>query len=436
VKPHLIIKLREPIRRAIPYWEEILRDKTGVATTSTPQLDQFLIDKYQIPYWLTQNFKPEQQHWNNAELKSGLNKVYRLILQRNTPIPDSLIREIRLLPEVEYAKTGLLSLTPIPDERISTAQGLSAKYRTNGIRLQEAHQYTKGHPEIKVAVLDTGFELDHPEIKHALLPGKDFVDIIHGAKQFIGDFLGFDNHPEDGFVGHATHVTGIIAGKGLSMPLGVVPNCKILPVKVLGALKRNGKVVGAGLVDNIDNGLKWAIEQGADIINMSLGIRAPDETPAHKEIIDYALQKGVTVVAAMGNDGTGQKYYPGALPGVIAVGATDDQGRMAPFSTYGSHVSVVAPGVMVYSAFLDDGYTASSGTSQAAPFVSGGIALLKSFARKLGHQITDQQVKYVLKHTSDKISHHFKDRNAGYGRINLLDALKLLKYKLKTQYYG
>ena len=364
-----------------------------------------------------------------------MNRVYRLILQKNSGIPPELVKQIRLLPEVEYVKVGNIAQVSIPRNNFAFGHSLSRQYRNNGIFLKEAHTFCKGHPKVKIAVLDTGFEMSHPEIRHALLPGKDFVNIIHGAKQFIGDFLNMDDSPEDE-VGHGTHVAGIIASKGFGMPIGVVPNCKIIPVKVLGALRRGGKLVGAGLVDNIDNGLKWAVEQGADIINMSLGIKSIGGGPAHEDVIEYALQKGVTVVAASGNDGTEQKYYPGALPGVIAVGATDNNGQLAPFSTYGNHLSIVAPGTHVYSSFLNNGYTASSGTSQAAPFVAGGIALLKSFARNLGKNISDQQIKYILKHTSDKVSNRFKDINAGFGQINLLDALKLLQYKLKYQNYG
>ncbi|MEL6866776.1 MAG: S8 family serine peptidase, partial [Bacteroidota bacterium] len=277
-------------------------------------------------------------------------------------------------------------------------------------------------------ILDTGFELDHPEIQHALLPGKDFVDIIDGAQKFIGDFLGPDNQPEDE-VGHGTHVAGIIAAKGYRMPIGLVPNCKILPIKVLGALRQGEKVVGAGLVDNINNGIKWAVDQGAEVINMSLGIKHLGGGLPHEEVINYALRKGVTVVAASGNDGQRDKYYPGALPGVIAVGAADDQGAVAAFSTFGGHVSLIAPGVNIYSSFLNKSYVASSGTSQAAPFVAGAIALLKSYALSKERPLGDRQIKYLLKHTSDKVSQQFKDIRAGFGRLNLLDALRLYQYK-------
>ena len=117
-------------------------------------------------------------------------------------------------------------------------------------------------------------------------------------------------------------------------------------------------------------------------------------------------------------------------PGVIAVGAVDMNDKLAEFSTYGVHVSFVAPGAGIISSYPGDKYSMSSGTSQASPYVAGAIALLKSVALKAGRKLKDNPVKYILKHTSDRLGGQFKDMKSGYGRINLLDAIKLLKYKL------
>lgn len=429
MKPHLVIKTTVPVAAPTVYWEDALHSKRRVPDRFIPSVDQFLQKKYRLPYWLTYNFKPTTGEWSPEEVKAGFNRIYRLILRQNTQIPSDLINDLQVLPEVDYVRVGGVAHTDLPNQEISQSASLTRKYRPAHTYLSEAHLFSKGSGAIKIAVLDTGFDLSHPEIRHALLPGKDFVNIINGAKGFIGDYLGFDNTPEDE-VGHGTHVAGIIVGKGKKMPIGVVPECKIIPVKVLGALKRGEKVVGAGLIDNINNGIKWAVDQGADVINMSLGIKHKGGGLPHEEVIRYALQKGVTVVAASGNDGMPDKYYPGALPGVIAVGAADDQGQVAPFSTYGGHVSVIAPGMNIYSSFLNGKYAVSSGTSQAAPFVSGAIALIKSFALTNGKSLADRQIKYLLKHTADKVSGQIKDIRAGFGNVNLLDALKLLQYKM------
>lgn len=429
MKPHLVIKLKNPLNARLSYWEDILTNKLDVPTSVSHDIDRLMLQQYRLPFWLTANYRPQGNTWSKLERQSGFNRIYRLILQRNTSIPPALIDKLRLLPEVESAYAGEVAAAPIPPSQLASATNLTQPYRNNNIYLQEAHMFTKGHPDIKVAVLDTGFEVDHLELAQSMLPGKDFVDIIRGETKFVGDFLGIDDDPKDE-VGHGTHVAGIIAGRGHKMPVGVVPNCKLIPVKVLGALQQGNRVVGAGLVDNINNGIKWAVDRGADVINMSLGIRNQGGGLPHEEVIRYALDKGVTVVAASGNDGTQDKYYPGALPGVIAVGAADDRGGTAPFSTYGGHVSLLAPGVNIYSAYLHQGYAMSSGTSQAAPFVSGAVALLKSFARDRGKKLYDHQIKFLLKHTSDKISTQFKDPKAGFGRINLLDALKYMQYKV------
>jgi subtilisin family serine protease len=227
-------------------------------------------------------------------------------------------------------------------------------------------------------------------------------------------------------------VAGIIAARGLAMPRGVAPRCRLLPVRVLGALRRDGGAVGAGLVDNISTGIKWAVDQGADVISMSLGVEASGTEIPHQDVIDYARRKGVTVVAASGNDGSGTtRYYPGALPYTIAVGASDPEGEVAAFSTWGRQVDLVAPGTDIYSCLPHGGYGFSTGTSHATPFVSGAAALLTSLARRGGTRpLGDGRVKHLLRNTADRLDARFRHPKAGFGRLNLLDAVRLLEHKL------
>lgn len=428
MKPHVIIKLKTTLPEPLPFWGTAIQEGIRLQQSILPVIDA-VFNKYHIDFEAASEFKPASNSWNATEIEAGLDRIYRLILKENRDIPTQLIAELQTLSPIESVRSGRIESVELPPNAFHQSMSIARKYRKNGIYLSEAHLFSKGNPAVKIAILDTGFETEHPELSHAMLPGKDFVDILNGAGKFIGDFLGLDEEPEDE-VGHGTHVAGIIAGKGKQMPIGVVPDCKIIPVKVLGALKRGNSTVGAGLVDNINNGIKWAVDQGADIINMSLGIKHAGGGLPHEEVIQYAHQKGVIVVAASGNDGRRDKYYPGALPGVIAVGASDDNGQIAPFSTYGGHVSLIAPGMNIYSSFLKGQYAVSSGTSQAAPFVAGGIGLLKSYALSRGKNLNERQIKYLLKHTSDKIGSDFKDEKAGFGKLNLLDALKLMKYKL------
>ncbi len=429
MKPHLIVKLHRPLMPPPPYWEHVVSDKTNVATfTGTPAIDT-LFREYQLRFWLTTNYQTADTEWSTNERRHGFDRVYRLVLQHDSDIPEPLLNRLRTVPDVEYAYAGAVATAPLPETGHAETASFTSRYRPDRTLLREAHLISMGHPEIRVAVLDTGFEATHPELQHAMLGGRDFVHILGGAAQFFGDFLDIDDLPEDD-VGHGTHVAGIIVAKGLRMPLGVVPRCKLIPVKVLGALRRGEVTVGAGLIDNINNGIKWAVDQGADVINMSLGIKHQQGGLPHEDVIRYALSRGVTVVAASGNDGTGELYYPGALPGVIAVGAADDYGQMAPFSSFGGHVSVTAPGVNIYSSHLHGGYALSSGTSQAAPFVSGAVALLQAAARQLRARLSSSQIMYLLKHTADRSSEQFRTLKEGFGHLNILDALRLMRYSL------
>ena len=428
MKNHLIIWIDEGKSiLEIPYWGDLIKSKGLTADRFYPEVIK-LFDKYRVPVLYSKEYKPKLRTWSQNEVESGLDRIFRVILQHDKQFPPELIREISMVPFVQKVKTGAIGVAEIP-RRFAESKAIPGFDPASLIFLKEAHAFSTGSPSIKIAVLDTGVDHKHPEIQHAMLPGKDFVDIIDGADKFIGDYLGYDSEPDDD-VGHGTHVCGILAAKGMNMMKGVVPSCKIIPIRVLGALRRGDAVVGAGLIDNINTGIKWAVDQGVDVINMSLGIKHEGGGLPHEEVIKYALSKGVSIVAASGNDGTKDLYYPGALPGVIAVGAVDNNDLIAGFSTYGAHVSFVAPGTAIVSSFPSGKYSMSSGTSQASPFVAGSIALLKSIAAKSGKKLKDNQVKYILKHTADRMDTRFKNIKGGYGRINLLDAIKLLQYKL------
>jgi subtilisin family serine protease len=258
----------------------------------------------------------------------------------------------------------------------------------------------------------------------------DFVNLEGlDTTGFIGDFSGYDDVPEDE-VGHGTHVSGIIAGRGIEMDEGVAPECSVMAVRVLATMKQGSRLVGAGIVDNINAGIKWAVDNDADVINMSLGIKHMGGGLPHEDVIRYALSKNVTVVAASGNDGTSERYYPGALPGVIAVGAVDNSGAVTRFTSYGANITVVAPGQNIYSSFANNTYALATGTSQASPFVAGAIGLAKSYALDNGKKLTNGEINYVLRNTSDKVDSRLRNELAGYGLINLADAFKLLTYML------
>ena len=214
------------------------------------------------------------------------------------------------------------------------------------------------------------------------------------------------------------------------MDEGVCPGCSIMAVRVLATMKSGTRRVGAGIVDNINAGIKWAVDNGANIINMSLGIKHMGGGLPHEDVIRYALSKNVIVVAASGNDGSAERYYPGALPGVIAVGAVDDAGSVTNFTSYGANITVVAPGLNIYSSFAHNTYAYASGTSQASPFVAGTVGLMKSYALEQRKKLSNREIIYILKNTSDKVDRRLRNEHAGYGLINLADAFKLLTHLL------
>lgn len=433
MKPHFEIKLRRgaPAPDA-PYWEDVIHDRT-VTEVSIDRDVARLLAHYALPVIVTRAYAPQGSTWSDEEVAAGLDRVYRLVLREDRAIPEGLLRDIARVPVVEYARIGRIGHAELPEPAVAQMSVTTDERSRDAIYLEQAQQYSLGDPSIIVAVLDTGVWLHHPEFDGRLLPGRDFVDILDGAGQFFGDYLDADDDPTDA-VGHGTHVTGILVARGQGMPRGVVPKCRILPVRVLGALRQGDRRVGAGLVDNINVAIKWAVDQGATIVNMSLGVKHSGGGLPHQDVVDYARRKGVTIVAAAGNDGQEALYYPGALPHVIAVGAVDAHGDVASFSTYGRQVSFVAPGTEIYSTYLDDDYAFSTGTSHATPFVTGAAALLRSYARtKHGITITDAQIKHVLKHSADRVDGQFKHPKAGFGRINLLDAVKLLEHRLTNR---
>ena len=253
------------------------------------------------------------------------------------------------------------------------------------IHCPEAWDRTTGSANVVVAVVDTGVDLNHPELAPLLLPGQDLVDLAGVSPRpgwhFEGDFLGRDNVPQDE-VGHGSHVAGTIAALSDNNVgvAGVTWHCRLLPVKVLARMVRNsdGAVTGTGTAVDIAAGIRWATDNGAHIINMSLG--GTSDTFVERDAVAYAVAQGVLVIAAMGNaflDGN-PISFPGAYPDVVAVGAIDQANQRASFSQTGPHIDVVAPGVGIRSTDWDDTYSNKSGTSMATPHVSGVAALIKS----------------------------------------------------------
>lgn len=273
--------------------------------------------------------------------------------------------------------------------------------------LEAAWEATVGSPDVVVAVLDTGVDLGHPDLAPNLLPGYDF--------------LNDDPEPQDDS-SHGTHVAGVIAalgnnGQGVA---GIAWRTKVLPVKVLNAQ-------GRGPDDAMAKGLVFAADNGARIINVSsTGTR---RSATLEEAIAYARSRDALVVAAAGNTGDhgNEVVYPAALAGVIAVAATDRDDRPAPFSQRHDYVELAAPGVGIAStAWTGAGvgpYALASGTSAAAPHVSGVAALLLA----LKPQLSADELRQILDSTADHLGSPGRNPETGFGRVNAARAVAAVK---------
>lgn len=432
MKQHIVVKLHRQLGDSAntPYWVDFVIDKSVVRESVNAEIDR-LMRELGMKFWLAKEYKLNASGPSEEEIREGLDRTYRMILQQDYQLPADLVDRIRLMPSVEEAHALDVTDSKLPVPQLSAPTSVTLKRAADLIYLPYAQLITKGHANIKIAILDTGVDLEHAELQGKIIKHMDFVNLEGlDTAGFVGDFTGYDDAPDDE-VGHGTHVSGIIAGRGLQMDEGVAPHCSLMAVRVLATMKDGKQLVGAGIVDNINTGIKWAVDNGADVINMSLGIRHTGGGLPHQDVIRYALSKNVTVVAASGNDGTAERYYPGALKGVFAVGATDDRGDVAGFTSYGATISVVAPGSRIYSSFARHGYAFASGTSQAAPFISGAVGLMKSYALERGIRLTNQAIRNVLKHTSERVDRNLRSLRAGFGLINLADAFRLLNYQLR-----
>lgn len=388
-----------------------------------PDVDAVL-RRHRRAVWCTHEYERAAEDWTADERAVGLQRTFRLVSQSDRPFPRALLADLEALPSVAGARGMSVAASPLSPV---AGRGQPSRWAGDLIGLPEAHRMSTGHPDVRIAVLDTGVNA-HPEL--TLSPGRDFVDIIPGADTFVGDSVGADHVADDPGVGHGLHVSGIIAARGAAMPTGVAPRCRVVPVRVLGALERDGRLIGAGVVDNIDSGIKWAVDTGASVINMSLGIKRTGGGLPHARVIAYARRRGVVVVAASGNDGTDALYYPGSLPGVVAVGAVDRDSTVPRFSTWGRQVALVAPGVEIYSCQPEGSYGFASGTSQASPFVAGAAALVLSHARAGGVRLSPADVTRLLVSTANRPGTEWRDRHYGAGVLDVRDALRLLDLEL------
>lgn len=295
---------------------------------------------------------------------------------------------------VEYAEEDFIAQAfEVPNDPQFVSQWGLAKIQAPG-----AWDTTHGGVSVDIAIIDTGVNSSHPD-----LAGRIVASVNCTISSSCPNFTTSD--PD----GHGTHVAGIAAAttNNLVGVAGTSWEGRLMSVK---SLDDNG----SGYYSWIANGIYWAANNGAEVINLSLGGSSSSTTL--KNAVDYAWNKGVVIVAAAGNSGRSWATYPAYYTNAIAVAATDVNDNRANFSNYGSWVDVAAPGVSILSTYLSS-YDYFSGTSMSTPFVTGLAALLKG----QNPSWSNSQIRNQIESTADAIS------GTGYywakGRINACNAV-------------
>ena len=276
-------------------------------------------------------------------------------------------------------------------------RNLSNQIHLSQINADKAWKTVHSNPSILIAVLDTGADYNHPDLKDNLVPGVNLVNPQKTAQD--------DN-------GHGTEVTGVLAAKGNNGigVSGVLWNARVLPIKIL------DKNAAAADLDIVARGIHAALDRGAKVILMS--VSSMTYSQALTDAVNRAEAQGAVLVAASGNEGD-RVAYPAAYPTVIAVGGVRGNNQPIYESNIGPELNIMAPGLNVYTTKLGGKYGSFSGTSAAAPQVAGAAALILARYPKL----TPLDVRQLLYQTATNLGKPGWDRETGYGLLNVNKAV-------------
>ncbi len=328
---------------------------------------------------------------------------------------DDAIKTFKKDPSVDYAGPNhIVSICRTPNDDWYQFMGIYLQWGLYdpdnpnvSIDAERAWDLTTGSQNLIIAVVDTGVMTDHEDLWAKIVPGRNVITGAPNPNNY------YDDH------GHGTFVAGVAAAmtNNILGIAGVTWSSKIMPIKALDA-------DGYGTEADAAAGIIWAADNGAKIINMSFG--GYDDAPVEHDAINYAAAKGCVLVGASGNDDSQAPFFPAAYEEVIAVGASNEYGQRCTAydwgeggSNYGSYLDVVAPGNFILGTWNDGSYNFSSGTSAAAPFVSGIAALVWSYYP----QWTSIQVAEQIKSTCTDIPPAGWDYYTGWGIANAYRAL-------------
>lgn len=303
---------------------------------------------------------------------------------------EAVLAGLKQNPNVEYAEPNFIySVNFTPNDPSQSSQ-----WAWGVIQAYTGWDITQGSSSVVIAVVDTGIQSTHPDLDAKMVAGYDYIDN--------------DSTPTDGN-GHGTHVAGTSAAETNNSTggAGTCPNCKLMPVRVLGN-------DGSGTLAGVANGITYAADNGAKVINLSLG---GGGSTALQNAVDYAWGRGVFLACAAGNSNTSSttSSYPAAYTNCFAIASTTSSDARSSFSNYGSWVEVAAPGSSIYSTWINSGYNTINGTSMATPHVAGLAGLLAS------QGLTNSQIRDRICSTSDRISGTGSTWTCG--RINVYNAV-------------
>ncbi|MBS4174344.1 S8 family serine peptidase [Bacillus sp. FJAT-49736] len=378
-----------------------LQDKMGDAKTSPFSEDTFLV-KYS-PSFSVGTVKGNGRDFNVIEKVDKLQYMVIKVRQKDNlaKVMEAFQKNSRVLSVSRSALYKTYSGFGDPKK--------SEQYQLSQLKIDEAQKLAGKH-KVTVAVIDTGVDKNHPELKGIFT--KDSYNVINPMGQGTPDV-------------HGTHVSGIIAakkGNGIG-GYGINPNVNILSIDVFDR--------GFFTSDyTIAQGILYAVQHGAKVINMSLGSSVP--SPLLEEAVKSAISKGVTIVASAGNNGNDAPNYPASYEGVISVGSVNKSKQLSYYSSYGPSLDIVAPGENIYAPIYDlekkSSFETLSGTSMASPMVAGTASLLLSKYPNL----KPEQVEYILEHTATDLGAKGYDLKYGNGLVNPVAALKYNVKKLPT----
>jgi len=310
---------------------------------------------------------------------------------------EAMLAELRGDPQIEFAERDYVAEVAfaVNDPRVVSGNA----WHLGRVQADRAWEVTAGRSDVVIAVLDSGVNAAHPDFAGRLLPGYDFVSN--------------DSDPADDF-GHGTAVTGTVAASGNNGlgGAGVAFGCRVLPVKVVDSS-------GFATYSCIAQGIHYAVDHGARVINLSIAGSSPSATL--QDAIDYAWAHNAVIVAAAGNYASEAPEYPAACNHVLAVSATATDDSLASFSSFGADIALAAPGVSVWTTQRDlaNAYGVWNGTSFSSPIVAGVAALVISENPSL----SNAQIVSLLEQTADDIGTAGVDPAFGFGRVNAFRAV-------------